>query len=106
MSVRIESSSEVVTAFLEGELDHHRAKDIREQIDAHIEEHSPRLLILDFADVSFMDSSGIGLVMGRYRQMKLLDGEVKVQNASPQITKVMRMAGLERLKVLEGEQRK
>jgi len=100
MSVRIQSSSEVITAFLDGELDHHRAKDIREQIDRHIEEYGPRLLILDFADVSFMDSSGIGLVMGRYRQMKLLDGEVKVQSASEQIARVMKLAGLERLSVL------
>ena len=102
MTVKIECSSEVITVYLCGELDHHMARDLREQIDAQIEEFSPNLLILDFADVTFMDSSGIGLVMGRYRQMQLRSGEVKVINTSPAITKIMRLAGFERLNVLEG----
>ncbi len=101
MSVRLESSNHVITAYLEGELDHHSAKQIREAIDVEIEKNMASLLILDFRDVTFMDSSGIGLVMGRYRQMQFHGGQVQVINTSPQIYKVMRIAGLDRLAVIE-----
>ena len=101
MPVRIESSGQTVTAYLEGELDHHTAREIRETIDAELENGSVKLLIIDFRDVTFMDSSGIGLVMGRYRQMKFYDGELQVVNTSPQIYKVMRIAGLDRLAMIE-----
>ncbi len=101
MGCKIDCVGEVVTAYLDGEIDHHTAKGIREEIDAAIERNSPSLLILDFRDVTFMDSSGIGLVMGRYRQIKLTDGELHVTNTSPQIFKVMRLAGLDRLAVID-----
>lgn len=70
MPIRIESDGETVTAFLEGEIDHHSAAQMREAIDAELIGGTAKLLILDFRDVTFMDSSGIGLVMGRYRQSK------------------------------------
>lgn len=101
MTVRIENNAGTVTAFLEGELDHHAAKDIREEIDENIERIRPNTLILDFRNVSFMDSSGIGLVMGRYRTMQLLNGKLVVKNASLHIRKVMRLAGLDRLAEFE-----
>lgn len=97
MSVRMENTDGKVTAYLEGELDHHAAKGIREKIDEYIERVRPSLLILDFKNVTFMDSSGIGLVMGRYRTMQLLNGKLIVKNASLHIKKVMRLAGLDRL---------
>lgn len=101
MSVRVEMTGEVLTAFLEGELDHHTAKEIREKIDYEIDENKPTLVILDFRDLSFMDSSGIGLVMGRYKKTSAIGAQLHIQNTSPQIYKVMRLAGLERLAVLE-----
>lgn len=97
MSVKITVNGEVVTAFLDGEIDHHSASVIRNEIDAEIEKHCPEVLIMDFRDVSFMDSSGIGLVMGRYKVMRPLGGELHVSNTSPQIYKVMKLAGLDRL---------
>ncbi len=105
MSIRIQSDGETVTAYLEGEIDHHAAAEMREAIDAELN-GGARLLILDFRDVTFMDSSGIGLVMGRYRQIRRNEGELQVVNTSPQIYKVMRVAGLDRLAVLEKGQRK
>ena len=101
MPVRIEEGEGAVTAYLEGEIDHHSARDIREAIDSTLELHNVSLLTLDFGDVTFMDSSGIGLVMGRYRQMKFYGGELKVINTSPHIYKVMKIAGLDRLAVIE-----
>ena len=97
MSVRIDCDDNNVTAYLEGELDHHAAKSIREQIDETLERLRPEVLTLDFKSVTFMDSSGIGLVMGRFRTMQLFGGKVVVKNASLHIRKVMRLAGLDRL---------
>lgn len=97
MSVRIEAHGEVVTAFLDGEIDHHTASVIRNEIDSKVEKNMPSMLVLDFRDVTFMDSSGIGLVMGRYKVLKPIGGELHITNASPQIYKVMKLAGLDRL---------
>lgn len=97
MPVRIISTRERVTAFIEGELDHHTAADIREDIDAAVRQCGPNLLKLDFADVTFMDSSGVGLIMGRYRIMQSFGGKVIVTNLSPQIYRVMKLAGLEKI---------
>lgn len=101
MSVTIENGEGILTAHLSGEIDHHSAKEIREQIDESIERAKPMMLTLDFKDVTFMDSSGIGLVMGRYRIMQMIDGKVTVKNASLHIRKVMRLAGLDRLAAIE-----
>ena len=72
-------------------------KVMREMIDNAIELNMPSLLILDFSGISFMDSSGIGLVMGRYKLMKSIGGKIRVQNLSPGAYKVMCLAGIERL---------
>lgn len=97
MSVKIIAGKEVVTAYLEGEIDHHTASLMREEIDKSVEEMHPTMLVLDFKNVSFMDSSGIGLVMGRYKTVSANGGELAIINTSPQIGKVMKLAGMERL---------
>lgn len=101
MPIKITVNGEVVTAFLDGEIDHHTASVMRNEIDAAVEKNLPTMLVLDFRDVSFMDSSGIGLVMGRYKLMKPIGGELHVTNTSPQICKVMKLAGLDRLAKLD-----
>ena len=101
MSVEINVTREVVTVYLGGEIDHHTAKEMRETIDNAVELNMPTLLVLDFKDVSFMDSSGIGLVLGRYRNLSKRGAKVKVTGVSPQIYKVMRLSGIERLMTLE-----
>ena len=67
MNVTLESSGNLLIAYLFGEIDHHTAVAVRSQIDSAIQDKLPGHLILDFKNVTFMDSSGIGLVMGRYR---------------------------------------
>ena len=62
-----------------------------------MESSLPEILVLDFKDVTFMDSSGIGLVMGRYKLMQSMDGELRIQNVSSHMKKVMRLAGLDKL---------
>lgn len=97
MSVSISVKGEVVTAYLSGEIDHHTAREMRETIDGAVETNMPSLLIMDFENISFMDSSGIGLVMGRYKNLAKHGGELHISGASNQLCKVMRLAGLERL---------
>ena len=97
MSVRLESTDGILRAVLSGEIDHHLAVGLRARIDDAILREKPNALLLDFSDVTFMDSSGIGLVMGRYRLMSEQGGETEITGASPQITKVMKLAGLDKL---------
>lgn len=101
MSLKLDCAEGAVTAFLDGEIDHHSADGIREQIDETISRLKPGVLTLDFKNVTFMDSSGIGLVMGRYRAMQSLGGRLVVKNTSLHIRKVMRLAGMDRLAEIE-----
>lgn len=100
MVFRVENRDDVTTVYLSGELDHHGAGKLRDQVDLSIERARPKRLILDFSDINFMDSSGIGFVMGRYRLMQQMGGTVKLAGLSPRMERVMKMAGLERLHIL------
>ena len=86
MNIQINASDELVTVYLTGEIDHHSAGEIREEIDRSLESNRPKQLVMDFKNVGFMDSSGIGLVMGRYKLMQTMDGDVKIiKNAGGEI---------------------
>lgn len=100
MPVKIIATEQRVTAFLEGEIDHHTASVLRMEIDDAIQTYKPKVLKLDYGDVTFMDSSGVGLVMGRYRQMKLIGGALRVVNVPDRLYRIFAMSGLEALGVL------
>ena len=70
---------------------------MRSRIDLEIKQNIPSEVILDFGDVSFMDSSGIGLIMGRCRIMNEIGGVVKIKDASEQIRKIFRLSGIDRI---------
>ncbi len=97
MSVKIEFENECLLCRLCGEIDHHTALPIRLDIDDRIENCRPKTVILDFSDVTFMDSSGIGLVMGRYKLLSEFGGDLEVTGLSNNSYKVMRLAGLDRI---------
>ena len=97
--MEIQWDGDVLTARLTGEIDHHSAGELRRQIDEAVECGHPRELHLNFERVSFMDSSGIGLIMGRYRLMGTLNGTLRVEAVPPSLEKMMKLAGLERLPV-------
>ena len=71
-----------LTIFLPHELDHHNAEEIRRESDHLIIRNHIRYIIFDFAETDFMDSSGIGMIMGRYRQIYLLGGEISSSRAN------------------------
>lgn len=99
--VNITYSNGVVNAKLYGEIDHHLAPKIRGEIDAQCERSRPSRLILDFGKVGFMDSSGIGLVMGRYRMISLIGGRLEVVNVPQNLKKIFVLSGLENLGVMK-----
>lgn len=102
MSVEISVKGEVLTAYLTGEIDHHTAAEMRKDIDLSIEKNMPAMLVLDFTGVSFMDSSGIGLIMGRYRNIQKTGAKLHISGASPQISRMMKLGGIERLATIGG----
>ena len=101
MECEITLTADTLTARLDGEIDHHTAKGVREKIDFEIENSTPKILVIDFSDVTFMDSSGIGLIMGRYKLMKNIGGAVRIKNPSPNTSRVLKLAGMDRLAKIE-----
>jgi stage II sporulation protein AA (anti-sigma F factor antagonist) len=91
---------DILTVNLSGEIDHNRAVNLRTTIDSQINALRPNCLELDFSQVSFMDSSGIGLIMGRYRSMGLIGGKLKVINVPENINRVISLSGVATLGVL------
>ena len=81
-----------LTVALDGEIDHHRAKSYIQAIAAKIEAYKPKVCVLSFRDVSFMDSSGIGLILGRNTMMKVLGGKLAIQNPPVQAVRILRLA--------------
>lgn len=100
MTVETTLENEILTAKIYGEIDHHRAVSIRQKIDGQTESLRPKELHLDFSHVSFMDSSGIGLIMGRYRNISLLGGKLKVINIPQNLQKIIVLSGIDSLGVL------
>jgi stage II sporulation protein AA (anti-sigma F factor antagonist) len=82
---------------LRGEIDHHSAVAIRTQIDDMIRSKRPQKLNIDMSVIDFMDSSGLGLIMGRYAAMKSIGGELCVTDPSPRVQRIMSLAGMERV---------
>lgn len=92
---------DTLIAKLYGEIDHHIAPSIRNKIDSECETYRPRVLVLDFEGVTFMDSSGIGLIMGRYREISLLGGRLEVTNIPPYLERIVALSGIGNLGVLK-----
>lgn len=97
MVVKFENDGRILEVFLEGELDHHNVKDIREKIDSEIRRTTPTKIILNLKGVPFSDSSGIALIMGRYKLANSYGGKVEVCNMSAQVKKVLSFGSLEKL---------
>ena len=98
MPVTIKRKNDELFACLKGEIDHHTAPELREAIDEALSlSERATVLVLDFSEVSFMDSSGVGLVMGRYRYAATLGKKVRVENLDDRNYKIMKMSGIEKI---------
>ena len=76
------------------EIDHHSTEKIRRMADNEITRYMPRKVLFDFSKVSFMDSAGIGMIIGRYKTATMLGGVVEMTNMKPSIQKVFEMSGV------------
>lgn len=79
------------------ELDHHNAEAVRRQADRMLERFMILRLVFDFQDTEFMDSSGIGVIMGRYKNIHFLGGTMALEHVNPRMERMLRMAGVYRL---------
>jgi len=86
-----------ITVHLSGELDHDSAAKIRAELDRLIADPSVKRLIFDLKGLTFMDSSGIGMMIGRYKTMTRRGGSVAVRAGSRQVDRMMELSGLYRI---------
>ncbi|MBR6523908.1 MAG: anti-sigma factor antagonist [Clostridia bacterium] len=97
MNYTILKRKDRLTVKIEGELDHHNCKTVRENVDIEIKSGAVKTLVFDFSGLSFMDSSGIGIIMGRFHLMSLYGGRVTIENAPEYVKKIIFMSGLKDL---------
>lgn len=101
MQVLFRAERNVLTVYLSGDIDHHTSADIRKSIDAQLQKIMPDELRLNFRDVHFMDSSGVGLVMGRYKIASVYGCSVKVCAMPENVRRIMEMSGLAKIITFE-----
>lgn len=92
-SVRLKTLIVTVT----GDIDQHNAASLREQIDLRISHENVKRLVFDFSKLDFMDSSGIGIIIGRYKLMATLGGKVAIVVNKPTLRKLLELSGVQRI---------
>lgn len=94
MKVDLVKKGTVLKVQMHGEIDHHAAAEIRTKVDAYITGSNVKYLVMDFSQVDFMDSSGIGMVMGRYQNMKRLGGQLCIVGVQNSVKRILDMSGM------------
>ncbi|MBU9714765.1 anti-sigma F factor antagonist [Evansella tamaricis] len=92
--IDLEKRDNVLCVRLEGELDHHTAMELRESVDTAIKEQRLTHILLNLENLTFMDSSGLGVILGRYKTVQALGGEMVVCSISPQVKRLFEMSGM------------
>lgn len=100
---KITIDGDTLTAKIYGDIDHHCAKHVREAVDSSVFSHKPSVVLLDLSSVEFMDSSGLGLILGRFNTAAETGAEFKIINPSRGVRKVLELAGIERIIKIEGD---
>ena len=101
--LKIKRQSAALLCELSGEIDHHTAKPTRQKIDEKILDGRPKTVILDFSAVSFMDSSGIGLILGRVESCEKIGATLVIRGLSGRVGKLIRMSGVGKIKCIKLE---
>lgn len=96
-TVKLTLQNEMLIAAPSGEIDHHSAIAVRGEIDEALYRDLPRMLVIDIGNVDFMDSSGLGLILGRYTKAKELGIPLMIANPTPRAEKILKMAGIDRM---------
>ena len=101
LTIGMETRNDVLCIRLSGELDHHAADQLREQATAALNHTGIRHIVLNLEGLTFMDSSGLGVILGRYKQIKQLNGEMIVCAISQPIQRLFDMSGMFKIISLE-----
>ena len=102
--MKYEVQENCLTIFLPQDLDHHNAEAIKKEADHLIKRNHIRYVIFDFSETGFMDSSGIGVIMGRYKLISMFGGEVWAIHTSERMKKILVMSGATKImKIYEEE---
>ena len=101
LTAKYEITEDTLKVTLSGEIDHHSAKEAREEIDQRIYETGAKTVYLDLKSVGFMDSSGLGLILGRYTHVKEMGGTLKILNPGRSAERVLRLAGKDKIIPIE-----
>lgn len=94
MVINYYKEDKILKVNISEEIDHHSAEKIKQKIDYEIETHMPKRVVFDFNGVKFMDSAGIGLIIGRYKLINMLNGELKLINVNRYTKKIFEMSGI------------
>ncbi len=94
MDIKLELIGTTLVAKIDGEIDHHTAATLKSELDRELNMHNILNLVLDFDRVTFMDSSGIGVIAGRYKEINARGGKVMVIRVKPQVDKILEISGL------------
>ncbi len=94
MNTRYEEKDKLLIFEITEEIDHHTSEKMRRKMDNEIERYMPKKIVFDFNQVTFMDSSGIGMLIGRYKAVRRLGGVAELINVAPSIKKIFEMCGL------------
>ena len=103
MNISYEKKDKLLIVEITEEIDHHVVEKIRRKVDDGITRYMPRKTIFDFSRVTFMDSAGIGMLIGRYKMMKLIGGSLEIVNISSTVKRILEMSGINKIIPLEGK---
>ena len=101
MKVQYVKKDKLLIFTITEEIDHHTSEKIRKRADYEIEIHIPKKVIFDFKNVTFMDSSGIGMIIGRYKLVSMFGGKFAIANVNKIVKKTLEMSGI--LKIIDIE---
>ena len=87
----------ILRVLITEEIDHHTSSMIRTRLDYEITRFRPKKVIIDLERVKFMDSAGIGLIIGRYKTIKGCGGSLEIENTSPKLMRIFEMSGLPKI---------
>lgn len=104
MKTSFNEQDKLLTFEITEEIDHHTTEIIRRKMDHEIQRHMPRKILFDFNQVTFMDSAGIGMLIGRYKMIKMLGGSAGLIHVKPSIQKIFEMCGLLKLIPIQEEE--
>jgi len=94
MQIHFTTKERNLIVTIEGEVDHHTSVEIREKVDREFQKRRARNIIFDFTNIQFMDSSGIGVLMGRYRNVMILGGDIALYGVGDQVDRVLSISGI------------